>query len=81
MNVRSEGKECAALQACHDSGQLHPQGQYDVLRPKRTTLAARVPPADEACIEFLSTLLTVDPSLRPTAAQALQHPWLAEQHA
>lgn len=57
------------------------QGQYDVLRPKRTTLKARVPAADDGCIDFLSALLTVDPSLRPTAAQALQHPWLAGEES
>ncbi len=53
------------------------QGLYDVLRPKRTSLKARVPAADEGCTAFLSALLTIDPSQRPTAAQALQHPWLA----
>lgn len=55
------------------------QGRYEVLRPKRSSLAARVPAADVQCVSFLASLLTVDPSLRPTAAQALQHPWLAAQ--
>jgi len=29
--------------------------------------------------DFIDKLLTVDPNLRPTASQALQHPWLSEQ--
>ena len=53
------------------------QGRYELLRPKRTSLRHRIPDADEGCLEFLSTLLTVDPKLRPTAAEALQHPWLS----
>ncbi len=54
------------------------QGVYDVLRPKRTSLKARLGISDEAALDFLGSLLTVDPSLRPTAEQALAHPWLAD---
>lgn len=60
---------------------VHLQGLYDVLRSKRTSLKARVPAADDGCIDFLSSLLTIDPSARPTAAQALQHPWLQQPAA
>lgn len=52
------------------------QGRYELLRPKRTNLKYRVPEADQGCLEFLNALLTVDPKKRPTAVQALQHPWL-----
>ena len=31
----------------------------------------------EAARDFVRTLLTIDPTKRPTAAQALEHPWLA----
>ena len=54
------------------------QGMYDVLRPKRTSLQARVPAADDRCLDFLASLLTVDPSARPTAAAAMSHPWLSD---
>ena len=53
------------------------QGRYEILRPKRTSLRRRVPEADAGALAFLKALLTVDPAQRPTAAQALQHPWLA----
>ena len=39
-------------------------------------LLCSMPDADEGLLEFVSYLLTVDPRKRPTAAQALQHPWL-----
>ena len=55
---------------------LSAQGRYELLRPKHTSLKFRVPEADEGCLAFLSTLLTVDPKQRPSAAEALQHPWL-----
>ena len=52
------------------------QGRYEILRPKRTSLRRRVPEADATALAFLRALLTVDPALRPTAEQALAHPWL-----
>ncbi len=51
--------------------------QVEVLRPKKTTLAARVPAADAGMLSFLMELLQVDPHKRPTAEEALQHPWLS----
>jgi len=50
------------------------------LKPKRTSLAARVPGADPECLSFLDALLTVDPAARPSAAAALAHPWLAKDY-
>jgi len=47
-----------------------------VLRPKRTSLQQRVPQADAQCADFLAHLLEVNPVRRPSAAAALQHPWL-----
>lgn len=57
---------------------------FDVFQPKRTTLAARLGfPADKALdndealfVDFCGKLLSVDPDGRPTAAEALQHPWI-----
>ncbi|KAL4424107.1 hypothetical protein ABPG75_001408 [Micractinium tetrahymenae] len=54
-------------------------GRYEFLRPKLTSLTRRVPQADEGMLAFLKYLLQVDPSKRPTAAEALQHPWLHQQ--
>ena len=48
--------------------------------PKRTSLRGRVPRADASCLSFLQALLQLDPALRPSAAQALAHPWLSHQY-
>ncbi|BDA40915.1 probable dual specificity tyrosine-phosphorylation-regulated kinase at C-terminar half [Coccomyxa sp. Obi] len=50
--------------------------RYEYLHPKRTSLRKRVPEADQGCLDFLAFLLTVDPDKRPSAEEALQHPWL-----
>lgn len=46
------------------------------LLPKRTTLQARVPTPDRGMLHFIRHLLVLDPARRPTAEQALRHPWL-----
>ena len=48
-----------------------------LLRPKQTSLRARCHTDDELFLSFVGSLLAVDPDQRPTAQQALQHPWLA----
>ena len=53
------------------------QGGVEILQPQQTTLEQRIGCDDKQFIAFLRALLTVDPNERPTAAQALQHPWLA----
>lgn len=55
-------------------------GMFEVLRPKRTTLAARLPAADEEMVQFIEHLLQVDPNKRPSAEEALQHPWLQKHY-
>jgi len=48
----------------------------EVITPKRTTLARRVKTEDVLFLDFLRKLLTIDPARRPSASEALQHPWL-----
>lgn len=52
------------------------QHRYEYLHPKRTSLRKRVPEADQGCLDFLGYLLIADPDKRPSADEALQHPWL-----
>ncbi len=33
-------------------------------------------PIERGCIDFIESLLVVDPTRRPNAREALQHPWL-----
>lgn len=51
-----------------------------LLTPKRTNLRIRLKCDDVDFLNFVSALLTIDPDKRPTAAQALQHPWLAKPY-
>lgn len=45
-----------------------------------TTLAARIPQADMGFLDFLHYLLRIDPNDRPTAEEALRHPWMHRQY-
>ncbi|KAJ1482515.1 kinase domain protein [Baffinella frigidus] len=45
--------------------------------PKKTTLKHRLGTDDALFVDFIGKLLTVNPSKRFSAAQALDHPWLA----
>ncbi|KAG2486140.1 hypothetical protein HYH03_015233 [Edaphochlamys debaryana] len=51
-------------------------GLFQLLVPKRTTISARVASSDRGMLHFIRHLLVPDPAKRPTAAQALKHPWL-----
>ena len=46
--------------------------------PKRTTLRQRLHTDNALFVDFVAYLLRLDPLTRPTAAEALRHPWLAE---
>lgn len=67
------------------------EDMFDVYQPKITTIAARLgfdedffdkpqlSDGDEQralFIDFVSKMLTIDPDLRPTAEEALQHPYI-----
>jgi serine/threonine protein kinase len=47
-----------------------------LLRPKQTSLKHRCHTDDKLFLSFVGSLLRIDPEERPTAEQALQHPWL-----
>eukprot|EP00816_Leptocylindrus_hargravesii_P001733 CAMPEP_0196807098 /NCGR_PEP_ID=MMETSP1362-20130617/7036_1 /TAXON_ID=163516 /ORGANISM="Leptocylindrus danicus, Strain CCMP1856" /LENGTH=999 /DNA_ID=CAMNT_0042180861 /DNA_START=279 /DNA_END=3278 /DNA_ORIENTATION=- len=56
---------------------------FTIYQPKSTTLAERLgfdpdhTSKDQTLfIHFIKSLLTVDPELRPTAQEALEHPWI-----
>lgn len=44
--------------------------------PLSFKLESKIRPFDGGFVEFLKTILSVDPAKRPTATEALKHPWL-----
>lgn len=54
--------------------------RYELLVPRKTSLRHRVPDADSGLVDFVAFLLNVDPHKRPSAEEALCHPWLQHQY-
>lgn len=50
--------------------------RLEYLIPKKTSLRHRLPMGDQGFIDFVSYLLEINPNKRPSAAEALKHPWL-----
>ena len=46
--------------------------------PKKTSLKARLRTDDAMFLDFIRCLLDVDKDRRPSAREALQHPWITE---
>jgi len=49
-----------------------------ILVSKKTTLKARTKCEDAYFLDFVRWLLEIDPTKRPSAKEAMQHPWLTE---
>ena len=80
----------------HDgSMSSHEEDFYNIFQPKTTTMAARLGfdpdllektdllPEEEECamfVDFVRQLLTIDPDARPTAEEALRHPWILSSY-
>ncbi|PIN25533.1 Dual-specificity tyrosine-phosphorylation regulated kinase [Handroanthus impetiginosus] len=50
--------------------------RLEYLIPKKSSLRHRLPMGDQGFIDFVAHLLEVNPKKRPSASQALKHPWL-----
>jgi len=50
--------------------------RIQLLLPKRSSIRQRMRVEDDCFEDFLTCLLQIDPAKRPTAAEAMQHPWL-----
>ncbi|KAL0441159.1 UNVERIFIED_CONTAM: hypothetical protein Sradi_0054800, partial [Sesamum radiatum] len=57
---------------------LSPQdtNRLEYLIPKKSSLRHRLPMGDQGFIDFVAHLLEVNPKKRPSASEALKHPWL-----
>nr|GME16276.1 serinethreonine-protein kinase afc2 [Ipomoea batatas] len=51
--------------------------RLEYLIPKKTSLRHRLPVGDQCFIDFLTHLLEINPKKRPSATEALKHPWLS----
>ncbi|XWS50892.1 hypothetical protein CRYUN_Cryun12cG0129000 [Craigia yunnanensis] len=51
--------------------------RLEYLIPKKTSLRHRLPMGDQGFIDFVAYLLEENPKKRPSAAEALKHPWLS----
>ncbi|GAB2268788.1 hypothetical protein Dimus_003733 [Dionaea muscipula] len=51
--------------------------RLEYLIPKKTSLRHRLPMGDQGFVDFVAYLLEVNPRKRPTASDALKHPWLS----
>ena len=49
-----------------------------VLIPKKTQLKKRLKSNDDNFNDFMKGLLEIDPNLRLSAREALNHPWMTE---
>jgi serine/threonine protein kinase len=54
------------------------QRKVQIMVPKRSSLKARLKTEDSMFLDFIKCLLQVDKDLRPTAQEALRHPWITE---
>ncbi|KAJ8438711.1 hypothetical protein Cgig2_013757 [Carnegiea gigantea] len=51
--------------------------QVEFIIPEHSSLEQHLPVSDDGFINFLKYLLQINPRQRPTARQALEHPWLS----
>lgn len=51
--------------------------RLEYLIPKKTSLRHRLPMGDQGFIDFVGHLLEINPKKRPSASEALKHPWLS----
>lgn len=54
------------------------QKKMHILIPKRTQLKKRLKTNDDKFFDFLKCLLEIDPNLRLSASEALNHPWITQ---
>jgi serine/threonine protein kinase len=61
------------------SASFAPRSCCSLMTPEPTNLRRHLHCNDSGFLDFVSALLSLDPDRRPTAAQALKHPWLQEE--
>lgn len=88
-NAEDEQSESSKAGGAKDQPKRRPQNKkaganedgdmkVHIMVPKKTTLKARVKSDDAYFLDFIRWLLEVDPTKRPSAKEAMMHPWLTE---
>lgn len=54
--------------------------QLEYIIPESSMLEHRLPVTDAGFIDFVRNLLEINPERRPTAVEALEHPWLSHSY-
>jgi serine/threonine protein kinase len=54
--------------------------QLEYLVPEKSSLRRHLRCPDPQFVDFLSYLLQINPRKRPTASEALEHPWLSSEY-
>eukprot|EP01128_Nolandella_sp_AFSM9_P004536 TRINITY_DN2048_c0_g1_i1.p1 TRINITY_DN2048_c0_g1~~TRINITY_DN2048_c0_g1_i1.p1 ORF type:complete len:896 (-),score=188.53 TRINITY_DN2048_c0_g1_i1:165-2720(-) len=57
------------------------KGAIQLLQTPKTSLSTRIGSQDELFLDFLRQLLSIDPAQRPTATEAMQHPFLLHNYS
>lgn len=55
--------------------------QLEYIIPEESSLEGHVQVSDIGYLDFLRNLLEIDPKRRPTASEALEHPWLSHKYS
>lgn len=53
---------------------------FVLLHPKKSSLEKRLRSPDAGFVSFVSALLSLDPAVRPSAREALEHPWFKQEY-
>ncbi|WZY76803.1 hypothetical protein YC2023_023187 [Brassica napus] len=56
----------------------HESNRLEYLIPKKTSLRHRLPMGDQGFTDFVAHLLEINPKKRPSALEALKHPWACD---
>ncbi|KAL4470446.1 hypothetical protein ABPG74_012057 [Tetrahymena malaccensis] len=81
QDVFEEGEPSQNINDTSDMpGRRQKSGKIQILVPKKSNLRARLKTDDLMFLDFVKSLLQIDRTRRPSAKEALQHPWLTQSH-
>lgn len=79
QDVYTEEEDPAAAQDNSDASRRGQRtGRVQLLIPKKSGLSFRLKSEDLYFLDFVRSLLQIDPLRRPTASEALKHPWFTQ---